>query len=427
MGSFLSQETGRDMFSGLPVELLGYIISLLLPSDVANLRLMSKYFALLGRQGLFNDRLTLRIYRDDMLRLRGISECPWLAACIQEIEIFVADTDLYRFHEYNREVPEDILAELKNAWTSACMNGSGVFCHEILFATAFSSFTNVKSVVMTSTKFPFEYLARGDCLRPTWRYMVERDRDRDYSRRELNNFLYDRRTARFPSFVLSARAYLPPLTKLIFDPFPIEALVQTDLVSMKEGMKTTVLKEMIMLCRPLGHLHITFDGSYCGKHHDGPSIGRMIADFLGSLQHVRILELAFPLGRFTAPGYIEKIFGVSLPCLQIFRLERIRAPPDILLSFLLRHKATIKELRLSSTALLFSKPSELKDFMTLLRDSLRLEKFEMFDWDPKEEMLWVEERCQDPGEMSRGLEKYAKSEGPWPHGAGLSLAGARSL
>ncbi|KAG4436424.1 hypothetical protein IFR05_008079 [Cadophora sp. M221] len=417
---------GEDRFSSLPVELLGNIISLLPPSDVANLRLMSKYFALLGRQGLFNGRLTLRIYRDDMLRLKGISECPWLATCIQEIEIFMADTDLYRLYECNRgDIPEDTLAELKNAWNSSCMSGSGVFCHEILFAAAFSSFTNVKSVVVTSTKFPFEYMARGDCLRPTWRYLVERGGN--YSSRQLNHFTYDRRTARFLNFVLPARDYLPALTKLVFDPFPIETLVQTNLISIKEGMKTTVLEEMIMLCGPLRHLHITFDGTYCGKHHDGPSTGRMIADLLNSLQHTRILELSFPLGRFTTPGYIEQILGISLPCLQIFRLEKMRAPPDFLLSFLIRHKATIKELRLSSTALLISKSSELKDFMTVLRNSLRLEKFELFNWDAKEEMLWVEERCQDPGEMSRALEKYVKSEGPWPHGVGLSLAGVRTL
>ncbi|KAH9203709.1 hypothetical protein DL95DRAFT_399092, partial [Leptodontidium sp. 2 PMI_412] len=72
MGAFLSQESVEDQFSGLPAELIGNIISLLPPSDVASLRLMSKAFAVIGRRGLFNGRLTLRIYRDDMRRLAGI-------------------------------------------------------------------------------------------------------------------------------------------------------------------------------------------------------------------------------------------------------------------------------------------------------------------------------------------------------------------
>ena len=423
MGAFLSQESVEAQFSGLPVELIGNIISLLPPCDVASLRLMSKAFAVMGRRGLFNGRLTLRIYRDDMRRLTGIGGCPWLAACIQEIEIFVAEVDCHHFDYQPRgEIDEDTLAELQCVWRFLEVNRSGLFCLEGLLATAFPSFTHVNSIVVTSRKFPFGFITQSDSLRPAWRHIIETAEDPSH----LNSHRprYKESTARFPNLVLAARAYLPPLTKLVFDPFPIEALIRRNLTSM-EGAKTSMMTEMIKLCNRLQHLQIAIDGHSDGRYYDGPSIGRAMSKFLGSLYYLRTLELSFPLARFTTPGYIDHIFGIYLPCLRTFKLEKIGAPPDVLLSFLIRHNATLRELRLSSTALCVHTGDSFKDFITALRDSLRLEKFEMFNWDSKEETLYVEERCQDPGEMSRRLEQYVKGEGSWCSGAELAFSNAR--
>ncbi|PVH83571.1 hypothetical protein DL98DRAFT_585462 [Cadophora sp. DSE1049] len=425
MGAFFSQESIEDWFSGLPAELIGNIISLLPPSDVANLRLTSKAFAVLGRKGLFNGRLTLRIYRDDMRRLIGIGSCPWLAACIQEIEIFVGEVDFHCFdHGFKGDIDDDALAQLQCIWRFLEVDRSRLFCKASLLATAFPSFTNVKSIVVTSTKFPFDFITHGESLRQTWHHMLKVTDDSYHLQNSRHR--HEESAARFSSMVLAARAFLPPLTKLILDPFPIETLIRTDLIS-KEGEKTSMIAELIKVCKPLEYLQISIDGNGCDGVYDGPSVGRAMSNFLASLQHVRILELSFPVASLTTPSYIKPMLEAYLPCLRNFRLEKIRAPLDVLLPFLLRHKATLRELRLSSTALCISRddsPNLFKDFVTALRDSFRLETFELFDWDPNEELLYVEERCQDPGEMSTRLEQYVKGEGPWLSGAESAFSNA---
>ena len=426
MGAFLSHESIDDRFSGLPVELIGNIVCLLPPSDLANLRLASKAFAVLGRQGLFNGRLTLRIYRDDMRRLVGIGSCPGLAACIQEIEIFVGEVDSDCFDDgFKGEIDDGALAELQCIWRYLEVDRAKIFCHDKILATAFPSFKNVNSLIVTSTKFPFDFITRSESLRPTWRRMLETADE--FNHLENSRHRYEEATGRFSSIVLAARAFLPPLTKLVLDPFPIEALIKTDLTS-TEVATTSMLAELINLCEPLEHLHISVAGHGCDQYYGGPSVGRAMSKFLTSLERILILEISFPVVKLLTRGYMEQMFEVYLPCLKTFRLEKIGAPPDVLLPFLLRHKATLRELSLSSSALCITEndaPNLVKDFMTTLRDSLRLEKFKIFNWNSKEELLYVGERSQDSGEISRRLGQYVNGKGPWFSGAESAFSNAR--
>jgi len=428
MGAFFSKESIDDRFSGLPVELLGNIISLLSPLDVTNLRLTSKAFAVLGQQGLFNGHLTVRIYRDDMRRLVAIGSCPWLAACIQEIEIFVREVDSHCIDDgFKGEIDDDALAELQCIWRYLEVDHAKLFCQDNLLATAFPSFKNVNSLVVTSTRFPFDFITRSESLRPAWRRMLETANE--FSHLEDSRHRYEESTGRFSSIVLAARTFLPPPKKLVLDAFPIEALVRTDLTS-TEGATTSMLAELIKLCEPLEHLHIIVDGYGCDQYYDGPSAGRAMSKFLTSLERIRILEVSFPVVRLLTRGYMEEMFEGYLPSLRKFRLEKIGAPPNVLLSFLLRHKAMLRELKFSSSALCIMEddaPNLFKDFMTTLRDSLRLEKFEIIDWDSEEEPLYMGERCQGLGEVSTRLEHYVNGKEPWFLGAESAFSNAKCV
>lgn len=239
-----------DHFSDLPVELKKAIISFLDRPQVVNFRLMSKHFAILGREGLSRGCLTLRIHCDDMHRLTEISELPWLAASIREIEIFTGDFDIHQILRYfagDRDKEQtNHLVDIIN-----CIRRNRYsFCDEQTLATAFLNLEIVTSIAMTSTKFPFR--GQSHYLVPTWKRILRATKEED-----LDSHVYRDLVTRYTTVALATRVFHPPLTKVVMKSFPIEGLNQASMES-ADGTETSMLSEMINLCKQVEHLQIGF-------------------------------------------------------------------------------------------------------------------------------------------------------------------------
>ena len=85
--------SGQDCISNLVIELKIHIFSHLSTKDVIQVRLTSRSWAIFGAEHLFKDGVTIRPQRNDMQRLKRISEHALISLSVKSLTIYTGDVD----------------------------------------------------------------------------------------------------------------------------------------------------------------------------------------------------------------------------------------------------------------------------------------------------------------------------------------------
>lgn len=428
--------TGADYFSRLPAELKSELISYFSPPDVTILRLISKSFASLGLKGLFDGQLTVRMHRDGMSKLLAVSRIPNLAASILEIEIFAADFDAEMFRMVTKDLQthdKDFRFQLDTI-CDTMSEAQSSFCQRNKLNAAFRNYPSVSSLIMTSSKFPFEDVSIGDHLRQTWSAIKPRTTHLGSG----NQKVVERTAHRYANVLLAAKCFSTPLKKLALKDLPISVLQWYDIPSNNEAEEISILEEMVELCGSVDDLQMDFrDFSIpTGRRIHTLSKVQALNSLLASLQRIKSLELSLGSLGLSMSQRGDVLSGIKLPCLEVLTIELTMTQRQNLLQFLGKHRATLRKLHLSSPvymSLLEGSGIPCEDFMTSLRQNLTLERFEMSLCHQEAGIVrqWRSNDVSEGGASNTNhLERFVKGEVSWfrdSSGGALSWSGIHTV
>jgi hypothetical protein len=278
------------------------------------------------------------------------------------------------------------------------------YCQQGALSRIFSSLPSLRAIIATSG-YCFE--GCGLDLSEQWSVMTKEE---DPSESGFENIQYqDRRTSvkRYTDILIAAGQNETPIPELTLDPFPIDAIMtenpgfasndEEDAPDDEEDMhldpdRTAALRGAVGRVR---NLRIRILGTF--MEYRNPILARTMGDFLGSMHHLRSLDLNDNMDRCSVlsfqTSFQDTLSKLKFPYLESLRLQRTELPLHQILQLLGNHKSTLKRLCLGHHAVSFDEgldslatppswqnPSDRK-LLTRIRDEMALQQFEYIPWE----------------------------------------------
>lgn len=413
----------------LPSEIKANIFDFLTVKDAGSLRLTSRAWAITGTERLFRDGFKLHPHCQptDMDRLREVSECPHLAQTIKSIVIFLDSSDARKWTFYFSDAREILRRRIAN---------EPGFCDPVYLAHAFGNLPNFRHLTITSLSYPLseDMFQSTSTWVPNWNSTIEEQRTQ-FMADDLSQWYYT-------SIVAAINAANVPLSSVEFDCLPMDCLSSQELgsppfIPLQPSLHRLCLlseypghpyKSLTGLVSPLKQLSIGF-WDYGFTSWQDSLVAQRITDLLLSAKHLRRLDLMFVMNLATnmTPefqiAWQDSFYNITIPRLESLRLHQTDVPGPLLVSFLKRHRSTLKNLHLSGgygcgpgSGWNYLTRFQWKDILTSLKDDLSLEKFELLTYDDRGNIYdWNWNSV--PGTeitFAKLLENYVLGKSPWP-------------
>jgi len=358
----------------LPAELRIRILEELPTADIKNARLSCSALAVAGAPELFRDGFIIRPDRDDKTRLRNVSMQPDLASGIKHLKIAVGDVDLQLLENaINIEMGslEDKDQREFVQKTVAIIKYMQKHIHGYLdtddLSLAFSALPNLKALTVSSVEYPFS--SPWPSHEPLWQRVMTRNANFDQMSHQ--NPVIAR--AKWSNILMAVQYASLRIESLDLDLMPLSCLGGNSDQRKDQMRKAVSYVKHLRICL-LAH----------GRDElEEPSCAKDAADFLGSMRQLRSLDLTWGVRKIhLIPAAFENawdngFYANTWPYLKSLRMQNMESPEAHLFGFLKRHASTLKYLHLSGPFVLKSPRSSYKNFLTSIRDVLKLQKFEL--------------------------------------------------
>lgn len=336
--------------------------------EIIKFRQMARKYADLCQPQLFKTGFSLRPQRDDMVRLAKACLVPEVAKGIKQLTVFMGDMSLDQFMAGINvaryvSVPDKPLVPIQRLF-----NTDSVHCKKDIMEAIFSQLPNLTSITMTSYTSPF--WQEHEDMKPSngkdktrmhfeaiWEHMEESSSDFDRS-----HFLDSEKSVERYTSVLLATLKLPsPLRRLVMDPFPIDCFSRdmshltaydSAVLPADVGLNQRNFDQMKLAVANVEELEIGLIGSGDPTTlYSGANLGKALGKFIGSMKHLKSLSLDWmveeDVNEEFAKGWDKTSFGLHFEKLEDLRFANIESPRDVVASFILRHKDTLKRLHWS--------------------------------------------------------------------------------
>ncbi|THV46976.1 hypothetical protein BGAL_0345g00110 [Botrytis galanthina] len=413
----------------LPSEIKAQIFKYLNIEDAGSLRLISRAWAITGTERLFRDGFKLHPHCQptDMDRLRKVSECPHLAQTIKSIIMFLDSSDARKWTFYFSDAREILRRRIAS---------EPGFCDPVHLATAFSNLPNFKSLTITSLSYPLseDMFQSTSTWIPSWNSTIEEERTQ-FMADDLSQWYYT-------SIVAAINAAGAELLSVEFDCLPMDCLSSQELGSPPFIPLQPSLHRLCLLSECSGHPYRSLSGlvtpleqlsigfwDYGFTSWQDSLVAQRIIDLLISAQRLRRLDLMFVMNLSTSMtpdfqiAWKNSFYSITIPRLESLRLHQTDIPGSLLISFLERHRSTLKNLHLSGgygcgpgSGWNHLTRFQWKEMLTSLRDNLSLQKFELLTYDDRKNIYdwnWNTVPGTDVT-FAKLLENYVLRIGPWP-------------
>ncbi|PQE21543.1 hypothetical protein CJF32_00004226 [Rutstroemia sp. NJR-2017a WRK4] len=411
----------------LPAELKADIFNYLTIKDASSLRQSSASWAVAGTSRLFRDGFKLHPHcqPSDMSRLRQICDSPHLAPTIKKFVIFLDSSDARKWTFYFSDAREILRRRIAN---------EPGYCDPVDLALAFGKLPNLKSLVVTTLSYPLEEDMFQMGWIPNWNSTIEQDRTQ-FMADDLSQWYYT-------SIVAAINAANVSLTSIELDCLPMDCLSSQELgsppfIPLQPSLHRLCLlsenpglpyKSLSAIVSSVSQLSIGF-WDYGFTSWQDSLVAERITSLLTTARNLQRLDLMFVMNLATnmtpefQSAWRSNFYSLSFPHLVSLRLHQTDIPGPHLLSFLRRHKSTLKYLHLSGgygvgagSGWNCMTRGEWRDILTVLREEMHLRKFELLTYDDRRNIYdfhWREVEGTE-GAFAKLVERFVRGEGSWP-------------
>lgn len=420
---------GLGLGLGLPSEIKANIFEYLSIKDAASLRLTSRAWAITGTERLFRDGFKLHPHCQptDMDRLREVSEFPHLAQTIKSIVIFLDSSDARKWAFYFSDAREILRRRISN---------EPGFCDPVCLAQAFERFPNFKHLTITSLNYPLsqDMFQSTSTWIPNWNSAIEEERTQ-FMADDLSQWYYT-------SIVAAINSANVQLSSVEFDCLPMDCLSSQELgsppfIPLQPSLRRLWLlsecpgqthRSLTGLAFPLRQLSVGFWDYGFTSWHDS-LVAERITNLILSAKSLRRLDLMFVMNLATIMtpefqlAWQTSFYNITIPHLESLRLHQTDVPGPLLISFLKRHRFTLRNLHLSGgygcgpgSGWNYLTRFQWKDILTSFREDLCLQKFELLTYDDRRNLYDWNWNAVPGTEMTfaRLLENFVLGKIPWP-------------
>jgi hypothetical protein len=411
----ISNPTHSSSFLALPPELKIQIVKILDVSDIAHLRLMSRDWAEVGAPELFKHGFSLRPHRDDMARLQSVCKHPEIAKGIKHLDIYMGDMSKQQFADAvsrQRYLSKKDFKALSKVFDKVFSDPISKHCNKSMLEQAFSQLPNLTSITATSSRFPFSTFPEpaprknpSSLLAGPFHEVWDTLED-EFDQYERTNF-FDKEVSveRYSSILLASLKLQTPLQVLVLDSLPIDCFIHPpensshysdvewfpDTPPARVTVDTTKVEEMTKAVADVRDLQIGLIGSGSkDNEYSNPFLGRVLGEFIGSMQHLRSLQVEFLVDDSISPDFAvawERGFYKNyFPHIEDLRMTRLDSHEKMVTPFIIKHSSTLKRLHLGFDAVWLDLDAEMeadearswKDVFTEYKE--RLPNLQIFEY-----------------------------------------------
>ncbi|KAM3082189.1 hypothetical protein ACMFMG_004637 [Clarireedia jacksonii] len=411
----------------LPAELKADIFEYLNIKDASSLRLASPAWAAAGISRLFRDGFKLHphCHPPDMERLRKICECPHLAPTVKKMVIFLDSSDARKWTFYFSDAREILRRRIAN---------EPGYCDPVDLAFAFGKLPNLRSLVVTTLSYPLEEDMFQTGWIPNWNSTVDQDRTQ-FMADDLSQWYYT-------SIVAAINAANISLSSIELDCLPMDCLSSQELgsppfIPLQPSLHRICLlsenpglsyKSLSAIVSGVSHLSIGF-WDYGFTSWQDSLVAQRITSLLTTSRNLQRLDLMFVMNLATnmtaefQSAWRSSFYSLTFPHLVSLRLHQTDLPGPHLLSFLQRHRSTLRNLHLSGgygvgagSGWNHMTRLEWKGILSVLREEMHLQRFELLTYNDRRNIYdfhWREVQGAD-GAFAKLLERFVRGTGSWP-------------
>jgi F-box domain len=313
----------------LPLELMRQIIEFLELKDLKSVRLVSPLWALTVREYLIKPTFISLPCRDDSNRLLEISRHPFFAPIIERINFDIGENDDYHAGLGSYFIhcildPNITDEDGSAAWTEysqmevAKAKYSHGYCNLNTLRRSFKNLPNLKAIDVSTFRCPYT----NNLLQRIWQIQSSRLLPRAVGSERFTNILYAAR-----------QLYLESVSH---DRLPVQFWAQ----------KTKVLSKVAKAFRNLHTLKICSE--YCVNLNspNDKTLFKRLCFCLRAAPLLRTLHIGFQGAEKPKMNIFECNGDFTWPHLHTLALKGMIFGQDDLVTFLLRHKSSLKRLRL---------------------------------------------------------------------------------
>ncbi|KAJ5038197.1 uncharacterized protein L3040_007065 [Drepanopeziza brunnea f. sp. 'multigermtubi'] len=415
--------------------------------DIPSLRLVSASWAAAGAASLFGHGFVMRPYRNDMAKLRAISQHPRISKGVRDVFIYAGDVDRSQL-ETTIELEWRAL-ELASYGQPASKIWRYVdaifdedrfndYCNPETLGHCLPLLPNLETVEIISRECPVRCNnPDGSPFERAWDFM-EDSRDEEIAEK-FSHFLNNLTSIqRYSSILSSILGGCNSLKKIGMDAFPIDIFRPRKLqTTPEEKALLAILSEQLSALKPgpslkkgvasVRELSISIAGAGYIRNY-AACMGEAMAKFIGCFENLTYLNISYEVADEDehdadecCKGFQASLFRCRFPHLVSLRFQGTDSEPLEVGKFLFRHRDTLKNLYIGECGVNFQDSTH-KEILTYLRDHMSLARFELFAEMPRMYDAYFEPTAHSGSNDdllrdlpdAKLLELYVIGKFPWP-------------